>query len=81
VGLFFLSRQAVDGNDLTAHIEDNGNCFIMRDANGQALSYVYYENDPGRRMAADLLTRDEARLPELLGALKLRNSSVVDDVT
>ena len=33
----------------------------VRDANGQALSYVYYENEPGRRTAADLLTRDEAR--------------------
>jgi hypothetical protein len=55
-------------------IEDNGACFIIRDNNGQALSYVYYENEPGRRTAAGLLTRDEARriainmakLPELL---------------
>jgi hypothetical protein len=29
--------------------EDNGSCFIVRDANGQALSYVYYENEGGRR--------------------------------
>jgi endo-1,4-beta-D-glucanase Y len=36
------------------------NCFIVRDANGQALSYVYYESEPGRRSAAKLLTRDEA---------------------
>jgi hypothetical protein len=55
-------------------LEDNGACFIVRDANGQALSYVYYENEPGRRTAAGLLTRDEARriainiakMPELL---------------
>jgi hypothetical protein len=42
-------------------IDHNGACFIVRDANGQALSYVYYENEPGRRTAAGLLTRDEAR--------------------
>ena len=55
-------------------IEDSGACFIIRDNNGQALSYVYYENEPGRRTAAGLLTRDEARhiainiakLPELV---------------
>ena len=37
------------------------NCFIVRDANGQALSYVYYESAPGRRSAAKLLSEDEAR--------------------
>jgi hypothetical protein len=36
-------------------------CFIVRDANGQQLAYVYYEEEPGRRSAAKLLTQDEAR--------------------
>lgn len=26
------------------------NCFIVRDADGQQLAYVYYENEPGRRI-------------------------------
>jgi hypothetical protein len=33
--------------------------FIVCDANGQALAYVYFEDEPG--LAAHLLTRDEAR--------------------
>jgi hypothetical protein len=41
--------------------EHHPSCFIARDNNGQALSYVYYETEPGRRTAANLLRRDEAR--------------------
>jgi hypothetical protein len=36
-------------------------CYIVRDHNGQALAYVYFEDKPRRRTAAHLLTRDEAR--------------------
>jgi hypothetical protein len=35
-------------------------CFIVRDASGQALAYVYFEEEPGRRAATKLLTRDMA---------------------
>ena len=42
-------------------VEETDACFIVRDANGQALAYVYFEEEPGRRSAAQLLTRDEAR--------------------
>jgi hypothetical protein len=36
--------------------ENNDACFIVRDANGQALGYFYFEEEPGRRSAANLLT-------------------------
>ena len=38
-----------------------GGLLHRRDAAGQQLAYVYYESEPGRRSAAKLLTKDEAR--------------------
>jgi hypothetical protein len=39
----------------------NDACFIVRDKNGQKLGYFYFEEEPGRRRAANMLTKDEAR--------------------
>jgi hypothetical protein len=33
----------------------------VRGHTGQALAYVYFEDEPGRRSSATLLTKDEAR--------------------
>jgi pyrroline-5-carboxylate reductase len=55
--------------------EEHSSYFVIRDHNGRALAYVYYETEPRRRSGAkQSLSKDEARriaatfvkLPELL---------------
>jgi hypothetical protein len=54
--------------------EYRGISYIVRDANNFPVAYVYFESESGRRAAANLMTKGEARkiaagiakLPELL---------------
>ena len=42
-------------------VEEQEACFTVRDESGQALAYVYFEEELEHRSAVHLLTRDEAR--------------------
>jgi hypothetical protein len=51
-------------------VEEQEVCFIVKDSGGQKLAYIYFEEEPGRRLAAKLLTatrpgRIAANIPKL----------------
>jgi hypothetical protein len=61
-------------------VEDIGAAFVVRDQNGQGLTYIYFEDEPQRHVSAKMLSKDEARriainfakLPTLLHSAKER---------
>jgi hypothetical protein len=63
--------------------EEWATCFVVSDATGQPLAYVYFSDEPARRAAAKLLTRHEARqvaehftrVPSLLHTAEIQPSS------
>ena len=55
--------------------EYRGLSYIVRDANRFAVAYVYFESQTGRRAAANLMTKDEARKIAAGRLFHFRNSS------
>jgi hypothetical protein len=48
------------GYPLPWSYEELDACFVITDSTRQKLAYVYFEDDPGRRLLAKLPSRDEA---------------------
>jgi hypothetical protein len=42
-------------------VEERPAVFVVRDHNGQPVAYVFFEEKPSRRSAAEPLTKDEAQ--------------------
>ena len=63
--IHFLGK-AREGLWITAK---NNPRFLVRDHNGQALAYVYFEDEPGRRSAATLPRRRSSPISRAISAI------------
>src|SRR5262249_33443582 len=59
-------------------VEEQEACFVARDHSGQALAYVYYENEPGRRSARQVAHQgrgaaDRGEYRQAAGCCRSRN--------
>ena len=43
-------------------VDERTESFIVKDANGQQITYFYFEDEPQRQMSMQRLTRDETFL-------------------
>jgi hypothetical protein len=76
IGAFSINRSEMPDRTFPPpwSSEEHSAYHVVRDRNGRGLAYIYYENEPGRRSTAKLLSKDEARrlaanfakLPELV---------------
>jgi hypothetical protein len=63
--MFGVSMRAFAAS-LQLGVEELDACFVVFcDQSGQQLAYVYFEDEPGRRSAAKLLSKGEARWIQL----------------
>jgi hypothetical protein len=73
--LVWRIRGWLDDREIRGLKVEQAVCFVVRDHNGQQLAYVYFEDEPGRRSAAKLLSKDDlltvARQYLLAGAANL----------
>jgi hypothetical protein len=60
-GVRLLAGTACGSETLPLATNGSDACFIVRHRDDQSLAYVNFEEEPGRRTAAKLLTRDKAR--------------------
>jgi hypothetical protein len=55
--------------------EHNEACFIVKDATRQAIAYVYFEDEPGRRSAISISTMSHSAARRLTGSRATRRGA------